>query len=71
MGLTAVMLLGASTIAADLENLTIKSCYDGDICLTGTGVQLGKNCCHRRWDAHRDNSRDISRRPLNNKKADP
>ena len=44
IGLVNVMLLGALAPAVALESATIRSCYDGDTCLTTTGERIRLAC---------------------------
>ena len=44
VGLMAVTMVGASTPAAALPTVTIKSCYDGDTCRTASGERIRLAC---------------------------
>ena len=44
VGLMAVTMVGASTPAAALPTVTIKSCYDGDTCRTTSGERIRLAC---------------------------
>ena len=43
-GLTVLLMLGASAPAEVRESVTIKSCYDGDICRTTSGEKIRLAC---------------------------